>query len=109
MRYELRYTWDAVNDLDSIFAYISDDNRSAATAILDRIEYTLLLLQDNPRIGAVLGASMELSDYRKIVVKPYIIFYRIDENILYVLRVLHNRQDWLHLLFESFGPDFLED
>lgn len=104
VKFRIRYTWDAVNDLDSIFDYISEDNRTAAVKTLARIEKTILNLRDNPRVGTVVSAndfSLNESRYRKIIVKPYIIFYRIGDNEIYISRVLHSRQEWIHLLFES--------
>jgi toxin ParE1/3/4 len=95
---------DAVNDLDGIFDYISNDNRNAAVKVLERLEKTILSLRDNPRLGNVVsfdGFSLLEQGYRKIVVKPYIIFYRTGDTEIYISRVLHSKQDWLHLLFES--------
>lgn len=37
-KYRVRYSWHAVDDLDSIFDYISDENRAAAVRLLERIE-----------------------------------------------------------------------
>lgn len=99
----IRYTRDAVDDLDSIFDYISEDNRRAAVRMLERIESAILRLADNPRLGAVLPTN-ELSlvkpGYRRIVVSPYLVFYRFDDGEVFVARVLHSRQDWMHLIFE---------
>jgi len=104
----IRYTQDAVNDLDSIFDYISEDKRTAATNLLEQIENSILNLADNPRMGTVLPTN-ELSlvepGYRRIVVKPYLIFYRIGIDELFISRVLHSRQDWVYLLFENSFTD----
>jgi toxin ParE1/3/4 len=104
VRCKIRYTWDAVNDLDSIFDYISEDNKNAAAKMLARIEKAILSLSGNPRIGTVVSAdefSLIEPGYRKIIVKPYIIFYRIGDKEIYISRILHNRQDWIHLLFKA--------
>jgi addiction module RelE/StbE family toxin len=105
---KIRYTQDAVDDLDSIFDYISEDKRTAAGHMLEQIENSILQLADNPRMGTVLPTN-ELSlvepGYRRIVVKPYITFYRIGKEEIFISCVLHNRQDWMNLLFESSYPD----
>lgn len=104
----LRYTADAVDDLDVIFSFINEDNRSAALNMVDRIEEAILRLEGNPRLGAVLTGNylpQGNRGYRYIVVKPYVVFYRIGKNELYILRILHSRQDWMNLLFKA---DFLE-
>ena len=100
----IRYTRDAVDDLDSIFDYISDDNRKAALDMLERIENAIMKLADHPRIGAVLPTddlSLVEPGYRRIVVQPYLVFYRIGKDEVFVARVLHGRQDWMHLLFDT--------
>ena len=103
-KHKIRYTAAAVDDLDGIFSYISDDDRVAAVKMLDRIEAAILKLGDMPRLGAVLPTnelSLVESGYRMLVVEPYLIFYRIRQNEVWIGRVLHSRQDWLYLLFGS--------
>jgi len=104
----IRYTQDAVDDLDSIFDYISEDKRTAAANMLEQMEKSILKLADNPRMGTVLPTN-ELSlvepGYRRIVVKPYLIFYRIGRGELFISRVLHSRQDWMSLLFDKNFTD----
>jgi len=100
----IRYTQDAVNDLDSIFDYISDDKRLAAAKLLRQIEEAIMTLADNPRMGSVVPSddlSLVEPGYRRIVVKPYLIFYRIGKEELFISRVLHSKQDWMNLLFEN--------
>jgi len=107
-RIRIRYTRDAVDDLDSIFDYIADDNRKAAAKLLERIEHSILKLADNPRLGSVLPTndlSLVEPGYRRIIVKPYIIFYRIGKDEIFIARVLHSRQDWMSLLFENSYED----
>jgi toxin ParE1/3/4 len=102
-KYRIRYTRDAVDDLDSIFDYISDDNRKAAVDMLERLERAILKLADNPRLGAVLPTddlSLVEPGYRRIVVRPYLVFYRFGKDEVFIARVLHGRQDWMHLLFD---------
>jgi len=104
MKSKIRYTRDAVDDLDSIFDYIAEGNRIAAGNMLEKIERTIMSLANNPRMGTVLPAkdlSLVESGYRKIIIKPFIVFYRIGKEEIYIARVLHSKQDWLHLLFEN--------
>ena len=103
-KHKIRYTAAAVDDLDGIFSYISDDDRIAAVKMLDKIEAAILKLGDMPRLGAVLPTnelSLVESGYRMLVVEPYLIFYRIRQNEVWIGRVLHSRQDWLYLLFRA--------
>ena len=105
---KILYTQDAADDLDSIFDYISKDKRTTAAKMLEQIESSILKLADNPRMGTVLPTndlSLVEPGYRHIVVKPYLIFYRIGNDELFISRVLHSRQDWMNLLFEKSFTD----
>jgi len=102
------YTQDAVDDLDSIFDYISQDKQTAAAKLLEKIENSILKLAENPRMGTVLPTndlSLVEPGYRRIVVQPYLIFYRIGNDEIFIARVLHSRQDWMNLLFEKSIAD----
>ena len=90
--------------LTASLTIISEDNRYAAAGMLERIENTILNPADNSRMGAVLPTndlSLVEPGYRRIVVRPYIIFYRIGKGEIFIARVLHCRQDWMNLLFEN--------
>jgi toxin ParE1/3/4 len=100
----IRYTPAAVDDIDAIFAFISEDNRSAAMKMADRIENAILKLAANPRLGSVLALddpARQASPFRYIAVKPYLAFYRIVNEDVIIARILHSRQDWMQLLFSD--------
>ena len=101
-KYRIRYAQDAVDDLDVIFDYIALDDIDAAERMLDTIDESILRLADQPRLGAALpteGESMLRRGYRYLVVKPYLVFYRFENDEVRIGRILHSRQDWLFLLF----------
>lgn len=103
-KYGIRYTQEAADDLDIIFDYITEDNREAATGMLTKIENVILKLSANPRLGTALSTddySLVATGYRRILVTPYMVFYRIAENCIIVGRILHTRQDWMHLLWHA--------
>lgn len=104
VKHRIRFTMDAVDGIDSIFAYIADNNRDAAKKMLERLESAISKLADNPRLGSVLPTndqSLVEPGYRRIVVKPYSVFYRIGKEVIFIARVIHGRRDWMHLLFEQ--------
>ncbi|MDD2215688.1 MAG: type II toxin-antitoxin system RelE/ParE family toxin [Eubacteriales bacterium] len=51
-RLKIRYTRDAVDDLDSIFDYIAEDNRKDTARLLERIENSILNWQTNLAWGS---------------------------------------------------------
>ncbi|MDR1327927.1 MAG: type II toxin-antitoxin system RelE/ParE family toxin [Heliobacteriaceae bacterium] len=85
---KLIWTDPAEFDLEDIQQYIYNDNPKAAPKvalyIIDKVE---ALLPQNPRIGR---AGQVLGTRELVIQKyPYIVPYRVIENKLYILRVLH--------------------
>jgi toxin ParE1/3/4 len=78
----------AIADLESSVRYIAQDNPAAAVrmgnALIDRVA----ILKDFPLIGSV---HPKRPGVRKLVSRPYIIFYRprVAENCVDILRYWH--------------------
>jgi addiction module RelE/StbE family toxin len=89
----LRWTRRAERDLDEIAAYIGQDSPSAAARVIleliDQAEGALLGQPAVGRAGRVLGT-------RELVIRglPYIVPYRVRENDIEILRVLHTSRRW---------------
>ena len=100
--YRIRYTQQAVDDLDAIFDYICLDDPDAARNNLNKFKSSIEKLAAKPYHGAALrtdSAVMIAAGYRYIVVSPYLVFYRVVDSEVRIGRILHSRQDWLSLLF----------
>jgi toxin ParE1/3/4 len=81
----------AREDLLDIWQYIADDNETAATALLRRIDRAIQMLADNPQAGR---ERPELApDLRSFPVGNYVIFYMPGSHGIEVVRVLNARQD----------------
>lgn len=78
---------EAIDDLQSLRSYISEDSPSAANSTAKRIIKAINLLVNQPGIGRI----GRVIDTRELVVSglPYIIPYRVKNNIIEILRVLH--------------------
>jgi len=102
---KIKYTPAAVDDMDEIFSYISQDNVDTAGDLLNKLNYSISSLADFPNKGSVLSDdeySLIQRGYRFIVVNPYLIFYRIMNETIVIHRILHGRRDYLRELFGSF-------
>ena len=90
---QIKWTKLAQEDLESIQKYIYDNNPKAAKEvvlhIIGRVE--VLILENNAigRAGGVLGT-------RELVITkyPYIVPYRVKNDEIHVLRVLHTSRKW---------------
>ena len=92
----LVWSVDADRDLDEIVSYIAQDAPAAAVRIEDRIVdqvETLVHFPELRRPGRVMG-TRELV----IVHTPYIATYRIANDTIRILRILHGAQRWPDLL-----------
>jgi toxin ParE1/3/4 len=100
----IKYTPAAVDDMDEIFSFISQDNITIADNMLERLDRKITGLADFPHMGSVLSDEEYIliqRGYRFIVVQPYLIFYRVLEQTIIIHRILHGRRDYLRELFDS--------
>ncbi|MBS3983587.1 MAG: type II toxin-antitoxin system RelE/ParE family toxin [Dethiobacter sp.] len=101
---KIKYAPAAVDDMDEIFSYISSDNIAAAETLLDKLSDTIARLATYPNMGIVLSDEdypLIQQGYRFIVVPPYLVFYRLAEDMVIVHRILHGRRDYLRELFDQ--------
>jgi toxin ParE1/3/4 len=88
---DLEWAEPARTDLMAIVDYISDDNPTAALALLEEIEGKVAQLPVHPkrcRVGRVKGT-------RELVVRPsYIVVYAETPVMITILRVIHTAQMW---------------
>lgn len=94
----------AQNDLQNIKRYIAIelDNSPAALNTVSKIIKTIRRLQEFPDSGAPLAAIIDMkTDYRYLVSDSYLVFYRHENESIYVVRVLYGRRDYRKILFEK--------
>ena len=90
-------------DLKDIIHYIYHnlDALHTASTLLDEIEAIVSNLSIMPlRYGLVDDAYLRRKEFRKCLVKNYIIFYKVHEESKTVMihRILHARQKWIDIL-----------
>ena len=99
---EIKISEDAYFDIEEIFSYISQDNKKAAEKLRRKIYDGIKGLKDFPFKYPVLqeeDAPGAARGYRYMVINPYIVFYTVLDDVIVIARVLHSRQNCLHLLF----------
>jgi toxin ParE1/3/4 len=82
----------AVVDLHRVCKYIRQDNPAAAERTGTRIEAAVENLARFPEMGH----RGEVSGTRELVISnlPYFVVYRLGDNAVQILRVLHDKQKW---------------
>jgi toxin ParE1/3/4 len=86
----------ALNDLDEAGEFIARDNPEAANRVLKRIRDAVHMLADHPhggRAGRIPGT-------RELVIAgtPFCIPYRVIEDTVQILRVLHGKKNGLRII-----------
>ena len=98
-KYQIRLLSIAEEDFTEIISYISADNPTAANSFANKIEKNLDLLSENPNLGRIPGdEEIRNLGYRYLIVQNYLIFYTIEEKIIFIHRVLHGARDYKTLL-----------
>jgi toxin ParE1/3/4 len=84
---------EAVEDLNSLRAYIAQDDPSAARRVaLDIMHSIEQLLPDTPQTGR----PGRVPGTRELVIPktPFIVPYRLQRNVVQILRVYHGARRW---------------
>ena len=102
MKYKLIVTKGAQSELESIADYIAESlcNPLAALDFLDDIKKCYDLLSDNPLIYQVCDNLGNGEEYRKAVIKNYLLIYRVDknDNSVNILHFFYGRRDYFDLI-----------
>lgn len=72
-------------------AYIRRDNPSAAVSFRQKAERVLLRLRDYPESGRTLPEFPD-DHFREVIVAPYRFFYRVKDDVVWVVAVWHGTQ-----------------
>ncbi len=82
----------AILDLRSVRHYIAQDDPLVAQQVVARIKETVSLLSEQPGIGR----PGRVPNSKELVVKrtSYILPYRVRDNRIEILRVLHAARRW---------------
>lgn len=93
---KLRYTTRAKADLGEIFDYVAQDNPRAAARIIAKIRNNLTSLATNPS----LGRPGRVDGTRELVIAhfPYVAAYRLLENEIQILAIIHGARLWPDIL-----------
>jgi toxin ParE1/3/4 len=88
----IRWTRQAIADVDNVYVFIAARDPRAARGIVDRIDRAITNLTLHPRIGR----SGRVAGSRELVVAgtPYIVAYRLRGRTVELLGVIHGARRW---------------
>lgn len=85
------WTEPALNELDEIADYISLDNPKAAKDLVRSAFEKIEQLSSHRQSGKVVE-EFDSSIYREIVLPPCRIFYRLENEFVYIIHVIRDEQ-----------------
>jgi toxin ParE1/3/4 len=88
----IRWLDDAVGDLQSLRSYLAQDSPLHATKVVRKILDSVQILLHYPEMGR----KGRVANTRELVIvgAPYIVPYRVRNNLIEILRVLHASMQW---------------
>lgn len=89
---QLFFSPKSKQDLDDIWDYLADFSEESADRQIDRIVEKCCFLLTMPLIG--LERDDLLEGLRRVLEGNYVIFYRVFEERVEIIRILQNRQDF---------------
>ncbi len=89
-KYEVNITKHAQEDLEHIFYYIANDSEDNAANFINELEKKVLTLESLLKRNPLIPENEYFgTEYRHLIYKKYRIIYRISENSVYILRIIH--------------------
>jgi plasmid stabilization system protein ParE len=89
----VRWSRLAYLDLESAHGYLEGENPSAARRFAAAILRAIENLERHPQMGAVARDLQPVGTYRHVVCGHHRIIYRIDGEVLHILRVWDTRRN----------------
>ena len=79
-----------MRDLESLYAYIAEDNAGAAAVTVETVVAGIEALARHPEMGR----KGRIAGTRELVITPYVIAYRARKTAIDILAVIHGARRW---------------
>lgn len=101
---QIIWTEPALFDLNEIAEYIALDKSEAARRLVNLVFKCVAQLEQFPELGRK-PPELNDSSYRELIVNPCRIFYRVDQNKLYILHVMRSERLLRKYLLDDRSQD----
>ena len=100
MSYKLRYSPEALDDMDRVWSEVWEASQDFNTAdkYINDLRAAIRKKTDFPKSGSPLSYMGEFTGIYMVFFKEYIAFYRIRADVVEVGRVLFARSDYMKTL-----------
>jgi len=100
-KYNIEYSKESKQDLIDIKQYIKYHLQEPLIAqkLISKIKTEIDSLKDNPELYSIIDDDViKRLEIRKLIVDNYIVFYRIKNNNIQIVRIMYGRRNWINLL-----------
>ena len=100
-KYNIEYSKESKEDLVRIKQYIKYNLQEPETAqkLIFKIRNEINNLKNNPEIYSVIDDDLiKKIEIRKLIINNYIVFYRIKNDDIEIVRIMCGRRNWINLL-----------
>lgn len=87
------WTEPALSDLNEIAEYIALDNIAAAKQLVQQVFSIVERLEQHPKSGRPPPELEKNSRYREVIVGPCRVFYRVENDKVYILYVMRGERE----------------
>jgi addiction module RelE/StbE family toxin len=101
--YKIKWTSNAKEDLLNIVDYIKKDSVSAARKVYEQIKEKAQSSNLFPLRGRVVPELLKegITIYRELIVQPWRIMYKIENDTVYIMAIFDSRQNVEELLLQK--------
>lgn len=97
---EIVWTTPALSDLNEIVEYIALSNLPAAKKLARKVFDKITRLESHPESGKI-PLELKSLNYREVNINPCRIFYKIENDQVYILHVMRQERDLRKLILRS--------
>ncbi len=100
--YSIVFSPQALKDLEETKAYITEElcNEQAAVKTVSKILKNIRMLSEFPESAPLLSSIVDFdTNYRFLVCGNYVVFYRLEENKVHIIRIIYGRRNFMQILF----------
>jgi toxin ParE1/3/4 len=102
VKFKVRINPLVLVDVEEIKSYIAENNPPASERVCSEIYSLIEKLGDYSELGISLSSKINMkSDYRYIVCRKLLIFYKIEGEFVSIYRILNGQMDYLSVLFSE--------
>ncbi|WP_339719320.1 type II toxin-antitoxin system RelE/ParE family toxin [Marinomonas primoryensis] len=97
---QIIWTEPALNNLNDIAEYIAVSNPYAARQLVESVFSKVQRLEQFPDSGRI-PEEISTLNYREVVVNPCRVFYKVDNDSVYILHLLRQERDLRKFLLST--------